>query len=210
MLLTVPQCCRRRYKQSRFYIMGFTFWRFSSKYSGRFFAIFLLRMHNNGYSGASDKNSNISIRFIDPDFFLGSEISRFEDFFSWFFIGKAKSPLYFYSRFIWPIDLESVPRGYPPTITNYIFHHVWSWYDCSLLNYSVAAADTLRDLVTLIFDLLSLDSGHTWRVMWSTPSPSLKISRLSVLDLWVMTSTVRHQKCSSPKPLRPPNQGGSQ
>ena len=26
-------------------------------------------------------------------------------------------------------------------------------------------ADTLRDLVTLTFDLLTLVSGHTWRVM---------------------------------------------
>jgi len=30
---------------------------------------------------------------------------------------------------------------------------------------SVIAADTLRDLVTLTFDLLTLASGHTWRVM---------------------------------------------
>ena len=28
----------------------------------------------------------------------------------------------------------------------------------------VIAADTLRDLVTLTFDLLTLISGHTWRV----------------------------------------------
>ena len=28
----------------------------------------------------------------------------------------------------------------------------------------VIAADTLRDLVTLTFDLLTLVSGHTWRV----------------------------------------------
>ena len=33
----------------------------------------------------------------------------------------------------------------------------------------VIAADTLRDLVTLTFDLLILVSGHTWRVTWSTP-----------------------------------------
>ena len=34
------------------------------------------------------------------------------------------------------------------------------------------------------FDLLTLVSGHTWRVTWSTPPPSLKILRLSVLQLW--------------------------
>jgi len=37
------------------------------------------------------------------------------------------------------------------------------------------AADTLRDLVTLTFDLLTLVSGHTWRVTWSIHPPSLKI-----------------------------------
>jgi len=43
----------------------------------------------------------------------------------------------------------------------------------------------LRDL-----DLLTLVSGHTWRVKWSTPPPSLKILPLSVLELWVLTSTI--------------------
>ena len=51
------------------------------------------------------------------------------------------------------------------------------------LVYSIIAADTLRDLVTLTFDVLTLVSGHTWRVRWSTPPPSLKILRLSVLEL---------------------------
>ena len=37
-------------------------------------------------------------------------------------------------------------------------------------SYSVIAADTLRDIVTLTFDLLTLVSGHTWRVTWSNPS----------------------------------------
>ena len=60
-----------------------------------------------------------------------------------------------------------------------------------LPRYSVIAADTLRDLVTLIFDLLTLVSGHTWRVTWSTPLRSLKILRLSVLELRVLTSIDR-------------------
>jgi len=53
---------------------------------------------------------------------------------------------------------------------------------------SVIAADTLRDLVTFTFDLLTLVSGHTWRVTWSTPPPNLKILRLSVLELFVLRS----------------------
>jgi len=65
-----------------------------------------------------------------------------------------------------------------------------------LPSYSVIAADTLRDLVTLTFDLLALVSGHTWRVTWSTPPPSLKILRLSVLESWVLTSPVGyHWQC---------------
>jgi len=44
--------------------------------------------------------------------------------------------------------------------------------------------------VTFDLDLLTLVSGHTWRVTWSTPSPSLKILRLSVLELWVLTSPI--------------------
>jgi len=36
--------------------------------------------------------------------------------FSVVFIGKATSPPYFYFRFIWPTDLESVPRVEPPTL----------------------------------------------------------------------------------------------
>jgi len=54
----------------------------------------------------------------------------------------------------------------------------------------VIAADTLCDLVTLTFDLLTFVSGHTWRVTWSTPPPSLKIVRLSVLKLRVLTSPI--------------------
>ena len=57
-------------------------------------------------------------------------------------------------------------------------------------SYSFIAADTLCDLVSLTFDLLTLVSGHTWRVMWSISPPSLKILRLSVLELWVLTSPI--------------------
>jgi len=42
--------------------------------------------------------------------------------------------------------------------------------------------------VTLTFDLLTLVSGHTWRVTLSIHPPNLKILRLSVLELWVLIS----------------------
>ena len=60
----------------------------------------------------------------------------------------------------------------------------------SVASYSVIAADTLHDLVTLTFDLLILVSGHTWRVKCSTLPPRLKILRLSVLELGVLTSPI--------------------
>jgi len=76
------------------------------------------------------------------------------------------------------------------------FPQVWSWYDHPLPSYIVIAAGTLRDLVTLTFDLLTLASGHTWRVTCSTPPPSLKILWLSVLELWVLTSPIGyHWQC---------------
>jgi len=37
---------------------------------------------------------------------------------------------------------------------------------------------------------LTLVSGHTWRVTWWTPLPSLKILRLSVLELRVLRSPI--------------------
>jgi len=76
------------------------------------------------------------------------------------------------------------------------FHQVWSWYDHPLPSYSVIATDTLRDPVTFTFDFSTLVSGHTWWVTWSTPPPSLKILRLSVLESWVLTSPIGyHWQC---------------
>ena len=58
------------------------------------------------------------------------------------------------------------------------------------------SADTLRDIVTLTFDLLTLNSCHTWRVTWPTLPPSLKTLRLSALKLRVITFPVGyHWKC---------------
>jgi len=63
-----------------------------------------------------------------------------------------------------------------------------------LLSYSFVAADTLRDLVILTFDLLTLDTGlhDTWQVTWSIHPPSLKMLSLSVLYLRVMTFPTGH------------------
>jgi len=49
--------------------------------------------------------------------------------------------------------------------------------------------------VTLTFDgwPFTVVSGHTWRVTWSTPPPSLKIPRLSILELWVLTYPIGYR-----------------
>ena len=62
-----------------------------------------------------------------------------------------------------------------------------------LTSYSVIAADTLRDLVTLIFDLLILVTGHTWRVKWSTPAQSTKFEDSTAIRSWVMSSDISHR-----------------
>jgi len=72
------------------------------------------------------------------------------------------------------------------TVFRAIFSHIFTAH--MTIRCLVIAADTLRDRVT--FDLLTLVSGHTWRVTWSTPPPSLKILRLSVLELRVLTSPI--------------------
>jgi len=57
-------------------------------------------------------------------------------------------------------------------------------------------ADTARDLVTLTFDLLTLNSYHTWRFKWPTLPPSVKTLRLFVHELRVITVPIDyHWKC---------------
>ena len=111
---------------------------------------------------------------------------------------EAEGPPYFYFRSSWPTDLEGVSLMYC------VPHHkkcyqVWSWYNHPLPSYSVIAADTLRDLVSLTFDLLSLVSGHTRRVIWSTPLPSLVEGLTTICkELWVLTFAIGyHWQCSS-------------
>jgi len=58
------------------------------------------------------------------------------------------------------------------------------------------SADTSRDLVTLTFDLLTLNSCHAWRVTWLTLPSSLKTLRPFVHELRVITVPIDyHWKC---------------
>ena len=79
---------------------------------------------------------------------------------------------------------------FPPSlklIRSYILH--------PLPSYSGIAPDTLRDLVTLTFDLLTLVSGHTWR---SRGQSLHQVWRSYGYPLWVLTSpTGYHWQCVS-------------
>jgi len=104
-------------------------------------------------------------------------------------------PPYFYFRFIWPTDLESIPHASTPiTLIISTKFEVDMTIHCRVTVF--LSADTSRDLVTLTFDLLTLSSCHTWRVTWSTLPPSLKTLRLFVHELRVITFPVGYYwKC---------------
>jgi len=87
-------------------------------------------------------------------------------------IGYAECPPYFYFRSSWP-SLKFIRP-----------------FVAILAIVSILASDTLRDVVTLILDLLALVNGHAWRVTWPTPPSSLKILRVFVLELWVLMSPI--------------------
>jgi len=139
-------------------------------------------MCRNGCLWTFGVNLNTAVQFADPDFLF--RVQTFGDLATFsidFCIFYAECPPYFYFRFVWPTDLD-------PYVDN--FHHVWSWYDHPLPSYSVMVVDTSRDLVTLTFDLLTLNSCCTWLVTWSTLPPSLTTLCLSVLELWVIAFPV--------------------
>ena len=62
-------------------------------------------------------NLDTSVRFADPDFLLACKISaiwrRFTIIIA--FILYSECPPYFYFRFVWPTDLESIPHASTPT-----------------------------------------------------------------------------------------------
>jgi len=75
----------------------------------------------------------------------------------------AECPPYFYFRFVWPTDLESIPHASTPM--SIIPHQVWSWCDHPLPSYSVFVCwyvTWLCDLDLWPFDLEQLKymAGH--------------------------------------------------
>jgi len=118
-----------------------------------------------------------------------------ETFFNWFlhFISWMSAV------FLLPVYLTYRPRKYTcidPHVDN--SHQVWGWYDHPLPSWRVLSDDTLRDFVTLTFDLLTSNSCHTWRVTWPTLPQSLKPVRLCIRELTVITSFIGyHWHCVS-------------
>ena len=88
----------------------------------------------------------------------------------------SECPPYFYFRFVWPTDLESKPHASTPTLIIPTKFEVDMTIHCGVTAF--LSADTSRDLVNLTFDLLTLNSCHTWRVTCPTLPPSLKTLQL--------------------------------
>jgi len=106
----------------------------------------------------------------------------------------AECPPYFYFRFVWPTDVESIRQTSTPAKIIPTKFGVDTTIHSRVISF--LSADTARDLVTLTFDLLTLNSCPAWRVTWPTLPPSLKTLRLSVLELWVIMFPVGyHWKC---------------
>jgi len=147
-------------------------------------------MRRNGYLWTFGVKLDTAVRFADPDF-LFIRVQNFSDLATFsvdFCILYAEYPPYFYFRFVWPTDLESIPHALTPKSIIPTRFEIDMTINCRVIAF--LSADTSRDLVTLTFDLLSLNRCHTWRGTWTTLPPSMKTLRLSVLQLRVITFPV--------------------
>jgi len=106
----------------------------------------------------------------------------------------SECPPYFYFRFVWPTDLESIPHASTPTSIIPTKFEGDMTIHCRVTAF--LSADTSRDLVTLTFDLLTLNSCSSWRVTRPTLLPSLKTPCLFVHELRIITVPIDyHRKC---------------
>ena len=96
--------------------------------------------------------------------------------------------------FLLPVCLTYWPRKYTTCVDSHSDNSNKFEVDMTTHCWVIAFfADTLHDLVTLTFDLLTLNSCHTWQVTWPTLPPSLKTLRL---ELWFITFPIGyHWKC---------------
>ena len=105
-----------------------------------------------------------------------------------FCILYAECPPHIYFRFVWRTDLESTSHALTPTSISPTQFKVDMSIHCRVSAF--LSADTSRDLATLTFDLLTLNSCHIWRVTWPNLPPGLKTLCLSALKFRVITFPV--------------------
>jgi len=115
-------------------------------------------------------------------------VQKFGDlatFFVDFCILYAECPPYFYFRFVWFTDRESILHALTHRSIIPTKFEVDMTFRCRVIAF--LSADMSRDLVTLTFDLFTFSRCHTWRVTWPTSPPRLKTIRLSALKIRVIT-----------------------
>ena len=88
----------------------------------------------------------------------------------------AKCPPYFYFRFVWPTDLESIPHASTPTSI------IPTMFEAPTPIRSWVMSDNVSHWLPL-----TLNRCRSWRVTWQTSPPSMKTLRLSVRELRVIT-----------------------
>jgi len=134
-----------------------------------FSTAFVLRMRRNGYLWTSGVNLNTAVRFADPDFRLECKISAIWRRFP--LISYAECPPYFYFRFVWPTDLESIPHASTPT--------------------SIIPTKFQVDM-TIHCRVIAFLSADTSRTLWPWPLTNLATKFLDPTPIrsWVMNYNV--------------------
>jgi len=181
-------CSRSR--RRRFTVLDFKSWAFTAIFSNICTAHAQKRLFMNFLCTLRHRRSIRRPRFP-------IRVQNFSDLATFsvnFCILYSECPPYFYFRFVWPTDLEGIPHASTPTLIIPTKFEVDRTIHCRVTAF--LSADTSRDLVTLTFDLLTLNSWCAWRVTWPTLLQRLKTLCLSVLDLSVITFPVGyHWEC---------------
>ena len=117
--------------------VGIPHWTLKVKHLRPFSATFVLRMRRNGYLWTSAVNSDTAID--DPDFLLERKISAiWRRFPLIFFIIYVERQPYFYFRFAWRTDLESIPHASTPTSIIPTKFEDPTPIRCSVMSYNVS------------------------------------------------------------------------
>jgi len=148
-----------------------------------------MRMRRHSYLWTSGINS---VRFSYPDFLLECKIlatwRHFPLIFAFFYVG---SPPYFYFRFVWPTDLESILQALPTAIFSTKFE-VDMAIHCRVIVFSLLTprhVTLLCDLDLWPFDLeqLSCMAGHV-----TNHATKFEDLRIFILELWAITSWISY------------------